>query len=318
MGNSDSIDFSLSNLYKSWHVFRAGKRASSEIMQFEYYLESHLSQIHKELTSRTYRHGQYAQYVVQDSKKREIAVAPVRDRLLHRLLYDYLMPSWNNTFIYDAWSCRPNKGQHRAIERSADFMQRYRSGYVWRADIHKFFDSVDQITLFKIISRRTLCPNTLWLIREILSSFSKNPPSIGIPIGNLTSQVFANIYFNEFDRYMVHTLKPNAYLRYGDDWLCFADNEAELYSVQQRAIHFLANELNLMISPRLNHVTPVYKGVTYLGIDLWPTGKRITKATRIRMERKLNCQNFASYEALERAFSTDRTIKRFYWRNVDT
>lgn len=233
MGNSDSINFSLSNLYRSWYAFRRGKRESSEILAYQYSLESNIVQLHRELVRKTYRHGTYANFTVEDSKKREIAVAPVKDRLVHRLVYDYLMPNWNRHFIYDAWSCRPHKGQHKAIARTSLRMRQYSKGWLWRADIAKFFDNVDQATLISLIERRTFCPDARWLIREILSSYRKDSLGTGMPIGNLTSQVFANIYLNEFDRYMVHAMKPGAYLRYGDDWVCF-DADPERYKILER------------------------------------------------------------------------------------
>lgn len=254
---------------------------------------------------------------MQDSKRREIAVAPVRDRVVHRLIYDHLVPTWDKTFIFDAWSCRNNKGQHRAIERAAGFMEKYKNGWVWRADITKFFDSIDQETLLKLIGRRTKCENTMWLIREVLGSYHKNELGRGMPIGNLTSQIFANIYQNEFDRFMVHALKPNAYLRYGDDWLCFADDPQTLELIRQKATHFLAETLSLNLSQKLDILRPVNKGVTYLGVDLWPSGKRITKATQARVHHKIKPDNFTSYDALIQQFSSKRSIKRFYWQTVD-
>jgi hypothetical protein len=317
MGNSDSINFSLSNLYRSWYAFRGGKRASSEIVAFQYSLESNIDQLSHQLMNKSYKHGAYAQFIVQDSKRREIAVAPVRDRVVHRLIYDFLVQAWDKTFIFDAWSCRPGKGQHRAIERATSYMQDYANGWVWRSDITKFFDSVDQETLLSLVSRRTTCQDALWLIQEVLSSYQKKEAGLGIPIGNLTSQIFANIYQNEFDRFMVHALKPAAYLRYGDDWLCFSSNQYDLEAIRHRAIDFLGEELKLTISHRLDMLRPVRDGVTYLGIDIWPNGHRITKSTQTRVRLKIDSSNFSSYEALVRQFSNEHSLKKFYWETLD-
>jgi RNA-directed DNA polymerase len=317
MGNSDSIDFSLSSLYKSWYAFRSGKRASSDIVSFQFYLESHLRQLTHELTNKTYQHGGYAYFVIEDTKRRDIAVAPVKERIVHRLLYDYLLNRWDKTFIYDAWSCRNNKGQHKAIERAASFVASYANGWVWRADITKFFDSVDQEMLLRCIKQRVRNPDALWLIREVLSSYSKNELGRGMPIGNLTSQIFANIYLNEFDRFMIHTLKPRAYLRYGDDWLCFTENRSELIAIRDAARQFLSEVLKLSVSQKLDIITPAAKGVTYLGIDLWPGNQRITKTTRLRIDKKITSTNYYSYEALIRHFSNERSIKKFYWQTLD-
>jgi RNA-directed DNA polymerase len=317
MGNSDSIDISLSSLYRSWYAFRRGKRASSEVIAYEYSLEQNLMHLHTSLVTGKYNHGSYNYFEVNDSKRRDIAVAAVQDRIIHRLLYDYLVPQWDKAFIFDAWSCRKSKGQHLAIKRAANFMRRYQNGWIWRADIHKFFDSVDQTVLFELISRRTRCPTAQWLILQVLNSYYKNQPGKGMPIGNLTSQIFANIYLNELDRYMVHALKPNAYLRYGDDWLCFSDDLEKLKVIHSKATRFVNDVIRLSLSPKLNKLSPVYNGTTYLGMDLWPTGKRITKGTSGRVKDKITLENYASYEALIEQFSSKRAIKRFYWQTID-
>ncbi len=286
-------------------------------MDFEYSLEQNLQHLQTSLVKGKYIHGGYITFEVSDSKRRQVAVAAVRDRIVHRLLYDYLVPVWDKTFIFDAWSCRKGKGQHQAIARAASFMQRYQRGYIWRADVAKFFDSVDQQTLFSLVARRVKDEVALALIQEVLSSYSKNELGRGMPIGNLTSQIFANIYLNEFDRFMVHELKPYAYLRYGDDWLCFTDTKKEATRIQTRATDFLTNTLKLSISSNLNFISPVYRGTTYLGIDLWPDGKRITRTTLTRAYGKLRPINQASYESLIKQFSNRRALKRFHWRTLD-
>jgi RNA-directed DNA polymerase len=317
MGNSDSISFSLSSLYRSWYTARQGKRMSSEMLTFEYSLEPNLSTLHQQLIDRSYRHGGYVYFTVHDSKKRDIAVAAVGDRVIHRLIYDYLIPIWDKHFIFDAWSCRTGKGLHGAVARASNYLQLNPTGWLWRADITKFFDSVDQAILLQVIKRRVTCPDALWLIEEVIGSYYKRKPGRGMPIGNLTSQIFANIYLNEFDRYMVHCLKPEAYLRYGDDWLCFAKTKAELELIQEQALAFLSQELKLTVNPKLNHISPVHRGVTYLGIDLWPSGHRITAQTRTRMRHKINTKNYVSYESLTRQFTNKRGVKRFYWQTLD-
>ena len=270
-----------------------------------------------QLSTKSYRHGGYKHFTVHDSKKREIAVAAVYDRVIHRLLYDYLLPKWNESFIFDAWSCRPGKGLHAAVARAHKYMALYPRAWVWRADITKFFDTIDQAVLLEALKRKVESPDALWLIESVLSSYYKNEVGRGMPIGNLTSQIFANIYLNEFDRFMVHVLKPVAYLRYGDDWLCFANSKDEVEAIRQKAIIFLAETLKLKVNPKLNHVQPAYKGVTFLGVDIWSNGLRITSQTQARIRLKINNRNYASYEALVRQFSNEHGIKKFYWQTLD-
>src|SRR3990167_7988871 len=171
-GSTSDIDVSLSNIWRTWWAFRAGKRASAAITAFEYELENNLWQLHHELTAGSYRHRGYTHFVVHDTKPRLIAVANVRDRVVHRLLYDYLVPIWDKTFIYDAWSCRKGKGLHRAIERAQSFMRRYPDAWLWRADIKKLFDSVDKNKLKLLLRKRINDPTALRILDKTIDSYS--------------------------------------------------------------------------------------------------------------------------------------------------
>ena len=170
MTGSD-IDLSLGNIWKSWFNFKKGKRKTPEFHGFQYYLEKNLSELQAELKNGTYKHGSYRQFTVCDNKRREIAVARIRDRTVHRLVYDYLIPIFDKIFIYDAWSCRTGKGLPGAIERAQGFLEKNPQAYVWRADIKKFFDSVDQAVLMELIQSRISDPKILRLIREVVGSY---------------------------------------------------------------------------------------------------------------------------------------------------
>src|SRR3989338_2441486 len=203
------MNTSIHNIWRCWYLFRKGKHKTKELQIFEYALEENLLRLHKDLNLGIYRHGPYFQFTVFDNKKREIVVPPIRDRVVHRMIYEYLVPIFDKTFIYDVWSCRKGKGLQGAIERTQFFAHKYRNGFIWRADIKKFFDSVDQNILLKCIERRVADPPALRVIREIISSYKKTKHKkmgknvgvrererereealralyIGIPIGNLT------------------------------------------------------------------------------------------------------------------------------------
>ncbi|MEK7591114.1 MAG: hypothetical protein AAB489_02815 [Patescibacteria group bacterium] len=159
-----SIDCSLPALWHCWQRFVRGKQHTAELEHFRYHLEENLRELHQELHSQTYRHGSYRTFCVNDTKKREIAVASIKDRFVHRLLYEYLVKIYDKTFVYDVWSCREEKGLLRAIERAHDFLARNRQGYFWRGDVKKFFDSVDHQTLLEILSRRINDEKTMWQV----------------------------------------------------------------------------------------------------------------------------------------------------------
>lgn len=315
-GNS-SIDISLANMWRSYRGFRRGKKPSRAIVEFEYDLLDNIVRLASDLQNKTYKHGDYAHMTVNDNKRRDIAVASVRDRVVHRLLYDYLVPIWDKTFIYDAWSCRQNKGLHKAIDRAQLFMRKYPNAWVWRADVTKLFDSVDRAKMKQLLRRRVTDEVALGLLDEILDSYHSFDETKGIPIGNLTSQILANIYLNEFDRHMKHVLKPYAYLRYGDDWLCFAASRADLVSIQARAKDFLYKELGLNLHKNINVIVPVSRGVNYLGVDLWTNGRRIDGEAGHKMRKNLSDRNIASYKSLVSKHQPTKHVVRFDWQMLE-
>jgi retron-type reverse transcriptase len=163
---SESIDLSLENIWRSWFTFRKGKNFTAELHTFQYHLEKNLYDLFCELNSGQYRHGGYRTFVVCDNKRREISVSTIRDRVVHRIIYDYLNEIYDKTFIYDAWSCRVGKGLLGAIQRIQIFLQKYPNSYIWKADVKKFFDSVDHEALLNILSFRIKDEMTIRLKRN--------------------------------------------------------------------------------------------------------------------------------------------------------
>ncbi len=255
--------------------------------------------------------------IVNDNKRRDIAVASVRDRVVHRLLYDYLVSIWNKTFIYDAWSCRQNKGLHGAIDRAQKFMWQYKDGWLWRGDITKLFDSVDKHTMKQLLRRRVNDPTALWLLDEVIDSHSSSGNNRGIPIGNLTSQILANIYLNEFDRFMKYNIKPNAYLRYGDDWLCFSIKRQTIIDIHNSAEHFLKDTLGLEINKNIDNIKRVSRGASYLGVDLWTHGRRLDVSARNKIITSLTVRNASSYKSLVAHHQSRKHTRFIDWLLVD-
>lgn len=151
-----------------------GKKRTPELEHFRFHLERNLMELHRELLDGTYRHGSYRSFCVNDTKKREIAVASIRDRFVHRLLYEHLVKIYDKTFIHDVWSCREGKGLLAAIERAQDFLAKTRHGLFWRGDVRKFFDSVDHATLLHILGRRINDDVTMRLLKKVIDSYTTN------------------------------------------------------------------------------------------------------------------------------------------------
>ena len=179
---------------------------------------------------------------------------------MHRLLYDYMVPIVDKNLDYDVWSCRKGKGLHGAIARTEELIRKYPSSCVWRSDVVKFFDNVDQEVLKKTIVRQGFCEQATWLCDEVINSAEQ-----GIPIGNLTSQIFANVYMNNFDRFVRHKIKPLAYIRYGDDFLLFLSNRVLAERAEAERSEFLDKVLSLKLHPAQNHIVKPGHTVCFLG-----------------------------------------------------
>jgi retron-type reverse transcriptase len=266
----------LSLIYKYWLEFRAGKKPSSAITKFEYDLIENLRRLSDDLASGCYKHGDYQYRVIRDPKERLITVASVRDRVVHRILYDKLVDLYDKSFDYDVWSCRRGKGLLAMNQRVQQLMNRYQFAHIWRADIQKFFDSVDQTKLKEILRRKISDMSLFDLLEKVIDSTGRGT---GIPIGNLTSQILANIYLNELDRYVRTVIKPLAYLRYGDDFLVFERGREKCEKTQRLGTTFLRQNLRLAINPRNNIITTAHSGVKFCGSDIFASGSAIIRRT---------------------------------------
>lgn len=309
-----SIDLSLENIWKSWTAFRKGKQWSSELHEFQYHLERNLFQLFVDLNRGIYQHGPYRQFIVSDNKTRLISVSSIRDRIVHRLVYDYLNGLFDHRFHFDAWSCRKGKGLLKAIERAESFL-RSPDLFVYRADIHKFFDHVDHELLMKFLSRVVKDQTALHLCSLIIWSFEMASGK-GIPIGNLTSQIFANIYLHEFDRFIHHEVIPKSYLRYGDDFLVIDASEEKLQTMRQQIKQFLTERLLLTLHPRTDLVIQPKAGIRFLGIVFYPKRRMLSRRNRKRIIHHLNPSNISSYYGLVSQHEPQH-LKDFFWRMLE-
>jgi RNA-directed DNA polymerase len=314
--NSDSIDVSLSGIYKSWYAFRSGKRISKSIIAFEYDLENNLDLLAKDLQGNRYHHGGYRYLTVNDSKKRLIAVASVRDRVVHRLLYDYFEPRMDPHFDFDVWSCRKGKGLQGAIERGGTLLRRHPDAWIWRGDIAKFFDCVNHDIALSAVRR--FIPDVLAqsILQGVIRSYSVKSKT-GIAIGNLTSQILSNVYLNEFDRYIRHVIKPLGYIRYGDDFIMLLPSRAVAQKASVVGTAYLASELKLKVHATSDIIVPAKRGLHFLGVDLFAQGCSIQERTWHRMKIRLSQQNESSYYGLVNSFGSKRQQKEYLWLSFD-
>lgn len=269
-----------------------GKRNKKDVIKFQAELATNISGLYRDLKSKNYTHGPYSVFNISDPKPRIIHKAIVRDRVTHHLIYKELYWHFHFRFIYDSYSCRRNKGTHRALNRFRDFARQVsknntRTCFVLKCDIKKFFASIDHQVLIRILERHIADPNILWLIGRVISSFYANSLGVGLPLGNLTSQLFANIYMHEFDMFIKQELRVKHYIRYSDDFVILSDDREYLEGLFPRLDTFLKEKLHLTLHEDKVYIKTYGSGVDFLGWVHFSHYRQIRSTTRRKIMRKL-------------------------------
>jgi RNA-directed DNA polymerase len=280
-------------LLVSWREFLEGKKKRKDVNQFSLYFLDNIFSLHQDLKNRTYNHGDYKAFKINDPKPRDIHKASVRDRLLHHALYRILYPYFDKKFIYDSYSCRIGKGTHKAVARFQSFFRKVsknntKTCWVLKCDIRKFFASIDHAILKSILRKYIKDDNILYLLDEVIESFNtKDKLGVGLPLGNLTSQLLVNIYMNEFDHFVKRELKVKYYIRYADDFVILSDNKGRLNNLLQYIGVFLENNLKLKLHPNKVYIRTFSSGVDFLGWVNFPHHRVLRTSTKNRMFKKL-------------------------------
>ncbi len=302
-GGRHSLNFcdviSLENLFRAWKRFRKGKRSKKEVAEFEFNLEENLFSLCNELIIGKWKPDPYKAFYVQDPKLRKIHKASVRDRVLYQALYQALYQVFDKTFIHDSFASRDDKGTHKGVERLEQFSRKVSRNYtqqafVLKCDIRKFFDSIDHQVLKSLVGKRVHDEELLDLLNKIIDSF-KVTQGKGLPLGNVTSQVFANIYLNELDQFCKHTLKTKYYIRYCDDFVIVHNSRDFLQECILKIQSFLTDNLRMELHPNKVTIRKLNTGTDFLGYVSLPHHKVLRTRTKRRMLnkiRKLKC----SYE----------------------
>lgn len=256
-----------------------------------------LISLHRDLKNKSYTHGSYQAFNISDPKPRNIHKASVRDRLLHHAVYRILYPYFDKRFIHDSYSCRLNKGTHRALNQFQKYARRVSQNntkqcWILKCDIKKFFASIDHLTLRYIVVQH-LDQDTCWLLSEIIDSFHTRLShglisNKGLPLGNLTSQLLVNIYMNEFDQYVKHKFKAKHYIRYADDFLFLSQNKPLLTHMADRSYVYLRENLKLELHPHKVSIKTLSSGIDFLGWVHSPTHRVLRTTTKRRMMKNLS------------------------------
>jgi retron-type reverse transcriptase len=327
LGHNFSDIISLDNLFTAWHEFAIGKSKRKDVQQFSRNLVDNIVSLHIDLVNRTYTHGGYIHFSITDPKPRNIHKATVRDRILHHAIYRLLYPFFDKRFIADSYSCRNNKGTHRAINKFRSFASivtknHTKTAWVLKCDIRKFFASIDHTILMTILSFYISDRNIIWLLERVISSFNSTTPGVGLPLGNLTSQLFCNVYMNEFDQFVKHTLKCKYYIRYADDFVFLADSKQVLESYSTKISGFLNNSLKLSLHPNKIFTKTIASGVDFLGWVQFPNHRTLRTTTKLRMFRRVQESpkpaTMASYSGMishGNTFHLREKLLNEYWLN---
>jgi len=292
---------SWENLLLAYRKASKGKRGHPNTAAFEFRLEENLLHLQADLLAQTYRPGGYSSFFIHEPKRRLISAAPFRDRVVHHALCNLMEPIFEKSFISDSYANRVGKGTHRAVNRAQEFARQY--PYVIRFDLRQFFPSIDHQILLNILKRKISDPQVIWLIQQILSSgegvLSEEYEMVyfpgddllaavrprGLPIGNLTSQFWANVYLNGFDHFVKRRLGCRAYLRYVDDFLLFGESKAQLWEWKMAVVDRLQG-LRLMVHARACPGS-VREGFPFLGFRIWPQIRRVKRGKTLHFARKL-------------------------------
>ena len=273
----------MKNLRKAYRKARNGKGSKLYVKEFESDLEKNLLRLQKELRYMTYEPRPLKQFIIRDPKTRIISASNFRDRIVHHALCNIIEPIFEKTFIYDSYANRKHKGTHAALERFDSFKRKVSGngkllprakdnnmvcGYALKADIRHYFDSADHEIMMGIIRRKISDENILWLIRKILDNHESKMPGKGMPIGNLTSQFFANVYLNDLDYFVKHNLKAKYYIRYVDDFVILHSSKEMLEFYKAEIKEFLKT-IKLELHPEKSKVVPLCAGIKLLGFRIF-------------------------------------------------
>lgn len=283
---------SLEHIFLCWDQFRRGKRKRKDVQYFERHLEDNLFQLQHDLATFQYKHAPYDQFYVTDPKQRHISKAPVRDRLVHQIVYAVLTDLLDRKFIFHSLSCRLEKGTHVGVTQLQGMIRKVSANgklpcYALKMDIRRSFDAVSHKILKALLRKTIQDENALKILDMIIDSFKvKETPegSIGIPLGNVTSQFFANLYLHELDDFIKQNLKERCYLRYCDDFIILANDEVHLRSLILIIQEFLSKNLRLELHPKKLIIRKLTQGIDFVGYVLFE--KHIVARTRTKQRMK--------------------------------
>jgi retron-type reverse transcriptase len=279
---------SFENLYKAFKKAFKGTGRTPEACRFHFHLEKELLQLKEALKAGTYRPAKYRYFKIFDPKERTISVAPFRDRVVHHAVVGILEPIFDRTFIYDSYATRKCKGTHRAIKRAQSFLKK--NSWFLKADMAKYFDSIDHGILLGLVRRKVKDEKVLKLVERITRNSDASgglEVGKGLPIGNLTSQFFANVYLDPLDHFLKDQMGVKYYVRYMDDMVVFSNSKDNVKGVTRDIERFLAERLQLKFNRKATFLNSRVHGLPFLGFRVFPKLIRVKRENLKRIKSRL-------------------------------
>lgn len=273
---------SFENIHAAWRKARKGKRRKVEVMAFEADLDKNLHSIRSKLERRTWQPGPYRTFSIRDPKPRLIAAAPFADRVVHHAIVNVLEPIFEPTFIFDLYSNRKGKGTHAAVRRAQRFARK--QPYVLHADVYHYFKSINRESLLGVLARKIKCVDTLGLVRRLIDVRQPGLET-GLPLGNQSSQFFANVYLSPLDHFIKEELGCKGYIRYVDDMFLFGDSKDELWGMKHELEGRLA-DFHLALKPQEPTLYRVEDSFPCLGYRVFPEAVLMRRDAIFRFRRK--------------------------------
>lgn len=297
--------YDFENLYQAYLSARSCKRYREQVLAFTANLEENLIQLQNELIFQTYKVGRYHEFYVYEPKKRLIMALPFRDRVVQWAIYRVVNPVFARSYIADSYACIPGRGSHAAVQRLQYWLRlagnRPEKYYFLKMDVSKFFYRVSHEVILEILSRKISDERLMWLFRSIIESentafglplgyidvgAAPRLYDVGMPIGNLTSQMMANIYLNEVDQFCKRRLRIHCYMRYMDDMLILSDSKEKLHHYKELVERLLNDRLRLNLNNK-TAIRPVTLGIDFCGFKVWADHIKLRKSTALKMKRHL-------------------------------
>jgi len=322
---------SYDNLELALKKCRKRKTQKNYVMEFEEDIENNLKNLKYELESFTYLPSPMTNFVVRDPKTRKISASHFIDRVVYHALCNIIAPIFEKQFINDSFANQINKGTHAAIKRTEKFIRKVSTqrkspvflgvqlklcptkqittGFALKADVRHYFDTVDHKILMGILERNIKDRDVIWLIKLILSNHDSEIAGKGMPLGNLTSQFFANVYLNELDQFVKHKLKAKYYIRYVDDFVIFHKDKLTLEKWKMQIDSFLRYNLKLQLHPEKSSIIPINRGITLLGFRIFRRYRLLKKSNAKRIWKRL--------DAFKKKYDEDKMSQEQIVRSLD-